>query len=512
MKCCFKPNLSIINKIGSLKIVLLAIYILGGTLVARAGNGDSIKDSVVNIWDKVSDAAVEGSKVVKEKSVEIGEDVSDKAVGAWEWATEDEATDPEMEDGAFGDDSMGGDSSQDEQEIDPEAEDSSVTGMVEKSAVELWGRIAQAFASDESFDGKGYPSKSVLWEEINVDLSAIADRIQKHNDLPKDSLFGEDKESNRKKIDKLLNQILEVLEVTDVSYRKLEYAELEGRIREKNTEIVSYREKMVIAPEKVEGVNKVWESSIADYKEKIASAEAEIVVLKANQKEILSLIQQELLERSGIKLSDDQVYSLVVMVTGDSFVTLNSVFYNVKQLVGILEKLSEQNKDYINSVKKYYGMYAVLIEALQLAHEIQIDKIKDNYIPKLDEFRAKAQLASKDTKKLIAKNANNEQNKAMLNNNLRAQAEVFTAAGAYKKYLVTYLENLESSKAVIDQQLQVVIDTWKTTQLASGLLSVMKSSSSGIKNLVSMELPSIKPLNIGKLKDQLSMISLEIRE
>ncbi len=512
MKYCFKLNLSILNKIGVLKIVLIAISVFVGMSMAQAADGDSIKDSVVNIWNKVSDAAVEGSKVVKDKSVEISDDVSDKAVDAWEWATEDDVTEPEMEEGAFGDDSMGGDFSQEDQEINPETEDSSVTERVEKSAAELWARIARAFASDESFDGKGYPSKSALWGEINQDLSTIAERVQKQNELPKDSLFGEDKESNRRKIDKLLNQILEILEVTDVSYRKQEYAELEEKILEKNTEIISYREKMIIAPEKVEGVNKVWESSIADYKEKIAAAEAEIMVLKVNQKEILSLIQQELLDRSGIKLSDDQVYSLVVMVSGDSFVTLNSVFYNVKQLVGILEKLSEQNKDYINSVKKYYGMYAVLIEALQLAHEIEINKIKDTYMPKLDEYRVKAQLASKDTQKLIAKNMNNVQNMAMLNSNLKAQAEVFTAAGAYKEYLVTYLENLELSKAVIDQQLQVVMDTWKTTQLASGLLSVMKSSSSGIKNLVSMELPSIKPLNIGKLKDQLSMISVEIRE
>lgn len=518
------------NFIDSVRITTLAVVLVGMTSIsgvsfASDDSDESISDSVVNIWDKVSDAAVKGGRIVKEKSVEVGKEVGDKSVEAWNWATDDDSEPEEMKEGAFGDDSLAIPGANEKGSNDPETpgappvpqmekkKSESMTSSVGSSAAELWGRVAEAFSSDESEDGStGYPDRAELWDEINIDLDEIAQKLQKQDSLPADSLFGEDRDSNRKKIDKMLTEVLEVLEVSNVSDRKQEYADLEEEIREKNTDIIALREKMVVAPVKVEGVDKVWKNTVEDYKSKIAASEAEIADLKVRQKNILATIKSELLERSGIKLSDDQVYSLVVMVSGDSFITLNSIFYNIKQLVGILEELAESNQDYINTIKKYYGMYAVLVEALKLSHEVEIDKIKNDYLPKINEYRVRAQIASKDTKALIAKNQENPANLAMLKNNLRAQAEVYTAAGAYGQYLSDYLVSLESSKREIESQLVIVMDTWRTTQLASGLLAVMKSSSSGLKDLVSMELPSIKPLNIGRLKDQFSMISMELRD
>ena len=492
-------------------VCLLCLVSVSAIGADDADNDGSFKDSVTNLWDKVSGATVKGSKIVKEKSVELGNEVSDKAVEAWDWATDDGSSGEEMEESAFGDDSVGVDTLQEEHEKQQQKAEESFTGKVERSAVELWAKVAESFAGDDSAVS-GYPAPEGLWNEVHGDLAEIAEKMQQQESLPASSLLGDDKKSNKKKIDKILTQVLKVLEVTNVSARKQEYARLEEEIRQENTEIAVYKEKMILAPEKVEGIDKVWSDSRKDYQQKIAAAQADIVKLKQQQKELLLKIKEELLTRSGIKLSDDQVYSLVVMVSGDSFVTLNSIFYNVKQLVGILEKFAEENQDYVNSVKKYYGMYAVLVQALELAHDIEIQRIRDGYIPKLDEYRVRAQLATRDTKKLMAKNTGSEQNMLMLKQNLRAQAEVYTAAGAYKDYLSDYLLSLQGSREVIAAQLLVVMDTWKTTQLASGLLAVMQSSSAGLNNLVSMKLPSIKPLNIGKLKDQLSMISLEIRE
>ncbi len=507
---------------GNLCLLLSLVLVLTAVAPVAAAD-DSIKESVINIWDKVSDAAVKGSKVVKDKSVEIGEDVSDKAVEAWEWANDDSSSDPELEDDAFGSDPtapgmdagpMGEDgmdfgSDPDDAHVDPE--DDSLSGKVERSAAELWSEVARAFSSTESAVAS-YPTPAELWDEVSSNLGLIAQRLQQQEELPESSLFGEDRESNQKKINQLMNQVLEVLEVSAVSSRKQEYAGLEEEILKKNTELAEYREKLVLAPEKVSGVDAVWKESRGDYQRRIDSEEAEIQRLKKRQREILEAIKSELLTRSGIELSDEQVYSLVVLVSGDTFVSLNSVFFNIRQLVGVLEELSEKNRDYVNSVKKYYGMYVVLIGVFKLAHENEIDRIRDEYIPRLLEFQRRARSATVKTKELLEKNRDNPADVALLRNNLRAQAEVYQAAGAYKEYLQGYLGSLERSLEEISRQEQVVADTWKTTELASGLLAVMRSSSAGLNTLVSMELPNIKPLNIGRLKDQLNLISLRIRE
>ncbi len=511
--------------------LLLSLVLVLNAGAPAASADDSIKESFINIWDKVSDAAVKGSKVVKDKSVEIGEDVSDKAVEAWEWANDDGTSDPELEDDAFGDDptapgmdagpmgedgmDFGADTGdphvdpEDDTHVDPE--DDSLSGKVEKSAAELWSQVARAFSSVDKAVAS-YPTPAELWDKVNDDLELIAQRLQQQEELPESSLFGADRESNQKKINQLMNQVLEVLEVSDVSRRKQEYAELEEEILQKNIEVAEYREKLVLAPEKVSGVDAVWKDTRADYQHKVDAGLEDIKQLKKRQREILETIKAELFKRSGIELSDEQVYSLVVLVSGDTFVNLNSIFFNIRQLVGVLEQLAEKNRDYVNSVKKYYGMYAVLIGVFKLAHENEIARIQEEYIPRLTEFQQRARSASTETRKLLQKNSDNPANVAMLKNNLRAQAEVYQAAGAYRKYLQGYLRTLERSVAEISRQELVVNDTWKTTELASSLLSVMRSSSAGLKNLVSMELPSIKPLNIGRLKDQFNLISLRIRE
>ena len=502
----------------------------------EAKQGESFSDSVSNIWNIVSDNVSKAAKVsadkVKDVSVDVGKKVSDTAVEAWDKSvdayneytsddTGDDSTARPLED--FGNEDTpaaaekpeGKNNSappipkkktEEKNKEEKKTLNESSSG-ISRSISELWGSVSNSFTSVAEDQGS-----QGLWDKLNVDLDKIAQRIKKEETLPASAWVGEDRVSNREKINDMLKDVLEILEVSNVSERRNEYERLGNEILERNKDIILYREKMVTAPQKVSTVEKVWSNTVDDYKRKIADTENEIADYKQRQELLLAQIQQELKGRSGIDMSREQVYSLVVMVTGDSYIKLNSIFYNIKQLVAVLEELAQKNHDYISSVNKYYGMYSVLVEALKLAHTNEIDKIRNDYLPKIEKYRVKAELASEDTRKLIRKNSGNKNYLNMLEDNLKAQAEVKRAATEYGEYLQDYLINIEQSKRIIERQLDVVLDTWKTTQLASGLLAVMKSSSQGLKNLVSMKLPDIAPLDIGRLKEQFSTISMELRK
>ncbi len=102
-----------------LEVLLVSLVMVAvSSMTARADDDESFSESVVDLWHKVSGAAVKGSKVVKEKSVEfgknvsdksvkLGKEVSDKSVDAWEGAKDEVDDDAELEEGAFGDTSIG---------------------------------------------------------------------------------------------------------------------------------------------------------------------------------------------------------------------------------------------------------------------------------------------------------------------------------------------------------------------------------------------------------------------
>ena len=71
------------------------------------------------------------------------------------------------------------------------------------------------------------------WDEVKDDLVEIMDRESKHADLPKSSIrpWVEDQESNRKKINRLMDEALSHLEVSGVSDYRTKYSSLEEEIR-----------------------------------------------------------------------------------------------------------------------------------------------------------------------------------------------------------------------------------------------------------------------------------------
>ncbi len=516
--------------------LLLGLLFGVGSVLPLWADDAAESDSLTDYWERISDAAVEfgkevgqasaefGTEVGKQsaeygkelgqrsaeygkeigqRSAEFGREVSDKAVAAWERVTSDTDSSDVGADSSFGDVNMG------VEEVTEATPEDSFATKAERSAVELWARVAEAFAQGDSGE-EGYPSRTQLWNEVHGDLAEAA-RRQSQN-LPEVSASGASQGANRKEIDELLRRILVSLEVSGIARGRKEYAALEEEVSSKRADIIRLREKMVVAPEQVEGVDRLWSSTVRDYQEQIAALEQEIGSLQVRQNEILNSIQGELLKRSGVKLSADQVYSLVVLVTGESFITLHSVVYNTRQLFDLLEQLARENMEDIGSVRRYYGMYLVLLQVLELAHDQEIARIEGEYLPRLEEYQVQVDIASQDTRKLIMAIKGDESSVTLLNTNLQAQAELYAACRVYIAYLREYLLALHSGREQIQRQLFILEYASNIAYLPSGFVSMMQNSTRVLHDLSSLELPSLKEGGIGRVKAALSLLSFQINE
>ena len=68
--------------------------------------------------------------------------------------------------------------------------------------------------------------------------------------LPKDSIIGKDKQDAEENIDELLDDILEILEISEASKIKEQYRTVENLIQEERDEISSLKEKRMFAKKK----------------------------------------------------------------------------------------------------------------------------------------------------------------------------------------------------------------------------------------------------------------------
>jgi hypothetical protein len=358
----------------------------------------------------------------------------------------------------------------------------------------------------EAEDGK----VKEVWDGVRGDLSKIVDRIGRHASLPKSRWWREDQTSNREKINGLMEDALSTLEITTLSEYRRKYSELEEAIKSDTKLIGTYIEEKVGAPEESGVVSQLWETTKAEYEKKIERLEEDVAASRRRQGELVEKMQAEM-ARMGIKVTKDQVSSLLLVVSGDSFLDISSSFHNVKQLTVILGKLIQENEKYVQNSRKYYGMYVALVGILIHAHERAAADINEKYLPQIDEILTKTKRAGKHTRELMKENAADAAVLKRLKRNLEAQTTVSTAGAAYREHLQGQLVKLKEAAAALQKHYEVALNTFETVDVAASMLNVIKNSADDFEALQSMQLPAMLPLETERIREQFQAISDRLR-
>jgi hypothetical protein len=371
---------------------------------------------------------------------------------------------------------------------------------------------AVGFAADDkppTYTLDKYAGKA--WESVRDELAGIIKRTVKHDSLPESAWFATDKKSNQSKIDSLMEEALSHLGISNLTGQRAKYNALEEAIRECQSDIGKCAEKRVSAPEETGFINGLWATTRVEYDKKITTLKAKITLYGDQQAALLEKMQKEL-EGMGIKLTKRQMSNLLLTVSGDSFMDLSSSFHNIKQLTGLLGKLVDENKEYVQSAKKYYGMYVALVAVLSHAHERAIGDIDSVYMPRIKEIVAHTEATMEKTKDLMVERSEDADALDRLARNLSAQKFFLKAGGSYLRYLERQRARFVAAKATVDKHYQVAYNTYETVDIASSMLNVMKASIKDFAALQSMQLPEMQPLQTEKVRRQFQIISDQLRD
>lgn len=340
-----------------------------------------------------------------------------------------------------------------------------------------------------------------LWESLSPQLEQALTLEERHDSLPDNAWFGPDKSSNRTDINELLDQAVALLGSADSQRYRARIRELEDAIRDAHERIARYRQQQVSAPEQA-----LWRETRSDLDRAIAETEAQIA---RQQAEIAGLKEQfaDALRDNGLELNAEQVDFLLSTVIGDELIDLGIGFDNVKLMIHQLEDLLVASGESLDAARRYYGMYAVLLEVLALMHEQVLDAVA--------RYQARIDAIDERTRSLLAESRQlargSERHQALLAANVEAQQLTLQSARLYRDYLRDQAADVQRSHEQLLHDLAVARNTYETVRVSGELVRMMRAGQQLLDTLFTRQAPTLFTFRNLELKREFERLTLRLR-
>lgn len=367
----------------------------------------------------------------------------------------------------------------------------------------LWQRSAEAWRNTgEALKPPPQDDFNILWSEVVPTLEDTLVLQDAQRDLPEQAWFARDQQDAQEDIDRLLDQAVAVLSMSPLQNERDRIAGLHETIESSRAAIARYRQERVGAP-----TQSLVARTRDDYDELIAAEEDKI---DASER-ALSQIKREFaaqLRVIGLELSDEQVEFLLATVVGDSMIDLGIVFDNVRAITVELADLVQDSGEDLQSARRYYGLYVVLLRALKQMHLEVEQTIETVYIPQIDSIRDEARRLNGETRKLIRQQPDR---RAILEANLEAQQLTIEAAERYRDYLAEQARQVREARKALQVDIQTAWNTYETVRVSGELVALVQSSQALLDGLLQRQVPPLRPFENLQMKREFEKLTDRLR-
>jgi hypothetical protein len=372
-----------------------------------------------------------------------------------------------------------------------------------ESAGDWWQTSTQLWQDDARPER---PSRAdtiaTLWPEVMPKLEETLALQEVQRDLPEQAWFKRDQRSVEKDIDALLDQAVAVLSLSPVRDERARIEALRTKIKQGQEKIADYRQEQVGAPTQslVKRTRDDYEDLIAAERQAITEREAALMRIQRDFAAQLRSI--------GLELSDDQVEFLLATVVGDTMIDLGIVFDNVKIITVELERLVRDSAEDMQSARRYYGLYVVLLRALKQMHLDVEQAIEADYMPRIDAIRERARALSVETQALLAAQP---ERAPVLRANLAAQRMTLDAAKRYRNYLAGQARQVRQARKALDGDIRTAWNTYETVRVSGELVALVQSSQQLLDGLLERQIPPLRPFENLHMKREFERLTDQLR-
>jgi hypothetical protein len=346
------------------------------------------------------------------------------------------------------------------------------------------------------------------WDKLTT---ALADTLQlrdKQETLPDSSFWGEDKNSNAKKINALLDQALAILLQGDANDLRKQALQLREEIPGQQMQLDDLRNKRISAPESSKAP---WVTTRPDIESQITRLEGEIAAKKRTLADINGKIAKAL-RQMGLDLEDKQIDIFLTSVTGDDLFQNTVIFANVKLVVEKLAELSREDRDNLEISRRYTGMYLVLNDLLIVSQEGLIGKIDQDYKPHLAKIRAEAETLRLEAQDRARQSQYTDAQKNVFKANAQANAMTVRVSELYSELLQSQRASVMTTLVELRRGRDVAENTYKTVRSTGDLRNLIRSGLELFDSIQALSMPQIQSFENDAIRKEFEEINKRLRK
>lgn len=369
--------------------------------------------------------------------------------------------------------------------------------------------IDRAQAVQETDPAQRLTDTSAFFERTHGSLEVALEMFDEQREMPKNDdlafydFLSRTKESQQRKIEGYLEVAAESLGISKINDRREKIVNLRQQILTSRKNISIYQRKRISAPKSTYNPlsvsQKGYDRKISNARESIKLAEAQI------QQDKDTLIAE--LNQLGMKITPTNVDILLESITGDEFVRISVIFDNAKQFARELEQLTDQTGEDLETAKKYYGVYLMLLKTIDQLQNKFIDNVDDVYYPKLDQYAQEAKQNIAEARQAILAGGNAR----VLESNIFNNQITYDAAMFYKQSLANQKSQMARANRETRKNILTAVNTYRTAALSKDLASLMAVSRRAFESISNLSVPDLRPFDNTRMKEEFSKLTREMQ-
>jgi hypothetical protein len=327
--------------------------------------------------------------------------------------------------------------------------------------------------------------------------------------LPDTAWFGrESKASCQKDLDEIVDAVILVLETSGASKCRAKIRTRLKAIAESRERIGNFREESLSAPPLASLVmtNSLWTRSCESFEARIAAEELSIKVVQ-HEIEQLKLQFRSHLRQIGLEVSPEEVDSLVFPMY-DGIVSMAAAILNISRLTTQLERLIEESRECPADTRRYYGMYVLLVYAIDRLQTHFMDEIDGTHLPQLFDYEQKAHQNISEAKTELRFGGPKE----VLAANVAAGKRVIEACHLLADSLSRQKAAVAAENMCTRRMLAVAVNTYKAVRLSLNVAQLMSECREAYRALRQLKVPPLRPFQDLRLKEELNQLAERMSE
>ena len=241
------------------------------------------------------------------------------------------------------------------------------------------------------------------------------------------------------------------------------------------------------------------------YDRRIAGAEEELTQLEQDARDLQRRFVSEL-TAMDIRITPEQAEGLLSMATADEITDIIAVFANMRAINEKLLNATVRSNESIATARRYYGLHAVMLEVALFAHQGFIERVDEVYLKRLEAIRREAQSLMAEARGMRTGDALD----GVLDKNIEAQRLTLRAADVYRDRLLSQRARIAEGVRRLERRVAVARNTWRTVEVSSDLIAMLRTSDDAFQKLLKMEMPDLRPFESIELRDEMKRLTDQI--